>query len=51
LKFLSDPKLTTQRIAYECFYQGLLEHKAHTAIFVGRVLCVCADGGSNLELP
>jgi len=50
-KFLSDPKLTTQRIAYECFYQGLLEHKAQLPFSLVEFYAYAPTGGSNLELP
>lgn len=50
-KFLSDPKLTTQRIAYEHFYQGLLKHKAQLPFSLVEFYAYTPTGGSNLELP
>jgi aminopeptidase len=51
LKFLTNPKLTPQRIAYEVFYQGLLEHKAELPFAGVDFYAYEPTGGSNLDLP
>jgi hypothetical protein len=50
-KFLEQPGLTTQRIAYETFYQGLLNHKAELPFSRIEFFAYAPTGGSNLELP
>jgi hypothetical protein len=50
-KFLENPKLTTQRIAYEVFYQGLLNHKAELPFASVDFYAYTPTGGSNLDLP
>lgn len=51
LSFLSDSKLTTQRIAYEVFYQGLLEKKTELPFASVEFYAYQPTGGSNLDLP
>ena len=51
LKFLSNPKLTTQRIAYEVFYRGLLERKTELPFASVDFYAYEPTGGSNLDLP
>ncbi len=50
-KFLADPKLVTQRIAYEVFYQGLLQHSAELPFASVEFYAYKPTGGSNLDLP
>ncbi len=50
-KFLQDTGLVTQRIAYEVFYQGLLEHKAELPFAGVDFYAYAPTGGSNLDLP
>lgn len=51
LKFLTNPKLTTQHIAYNVFYTGLLENKAELPFASCGFFAYAPTGGSNLELP
>jgi aminopeptidase len=50
-KFLERPKMTTQRIAYEVFYQGLLANKAALPFAGVEFYAYEPTGGSNLDLP
>src|SRR4051812_11194003 len=50
-KFLQDQKLVTQRIGYEVFYQGLLNHKAELPFATVGFYAYTPTGGSNLDLP
>ncbi len=50
-KFLDGSKLTTQRIAYEVFYQGLLANKAALPFAGVEFYAYEPTGGSNLDLP
>ncbi|HUJ10419.1 MAG TPA: hypothetical protein VL171_10360 [Verrucomicrobiae bacterium] len=51
-KFLNNPQpLTTQRIAYEVFYQGLLGHRAELPFASVEFYAYEPTGGSNLDLP
>jgi hypothetical protein len=50
-KFLQDKKLVTQRIAYEVFYQGLLQRKSELPFSTVQFYAYTPTGGSNLELP
>jgi aminopeptidase len=50
-KFLSDSNLSTQRIAYEIFYQGLLHQKEQLPFSSVEFYAYAPTGGSNLELP
>ena len=50
-KFLKDEKLTTQRLAYDAFYQGLLEHKTELPFASVDFHAYAPTGGSNLDLP
>src|SRR6476661_6274078 len=50
-KFLEKQGLTNQRIAYELFYQGLLNHKADLPFSKVEFFAYTPTGGSNLELP
>ena len=50
-KFLKDEKLVTQRIAYEVFYQGLLQRKNELPFSSVQFYAYTPTGGSNLELP
>ena len=49
--FLKNPKLATQRIAHDVFYQGLLKHKAELPFKSVGFYAYTPTGGSNLELP
>lgn len=49
-KFMKQPT-PTQRIAYEVFYQGLLQHKAELPFGSVEFFAYEPTGGSNLELP
>ena len=49
-KFLQRPT-PTHRIAYEVFYQGLLEHKAELPFGSVEFFAYEPTGGSNLDLP
>ncbi len=50
--FLSDPKLTIQRIAYETFQQGLQNGVlAELGLHGGEMFAYQITGGSNLDLP
>ena len=50
--FLSDPKLTIQRIAYETFQQGLKNSVlAELDLRGGEMFAYKITGGSNLDLP
>lgn len=50
-KFLTNPKLTTQRIAWEVFYQGLLDSKNDLPLSSVEFYAYEPTGGSNLDLP
>ena len=50
-KFLNGQDSTTQRIAYEVFYQGLLNHKRELPFSTVEFYAYTPTGGSNLELP
>jgi aminopeptidase len=50
-KFLNGPDATTQRIAHEVFYQGLLNHKEELPFSTVQFYAYTPTGGSNLELP
>jgi aminopeptidase len=50
-KFLDNHELTTQRIAYEVFYQGLLQHKTQLPFASVGFFAYEPTGGSNLDLP
>jgi hypothetical protein len=50
-KFLKDQKFVTQRIAYEVFYQGLLQHKNELPFASVVFYAYTPTGGSNLDLP
>src|SRR6188768_517311 len=50
-KFLNDPKLVTQKIAYEVFYQGLLQRKTELPFSSVGFYAYTPTGVSNLELP
>src|SRR5207249_4767772 len=50
-KFLDNQELTTQRIAYEVFYQGLLNHKIQLPFASVGFFAYEPTGGSNLDLP
>lgn len=50
-KFLEQPGLVTQRIAYEVFYRGLLDHSAELPFSRVDFFAYAPTGGSNLELP
>ncbi len=50
--FLSDPKLTIQKIAYETFYKGLRNGVlAELNLTGGEMFAYEITGGSNLDLP
>lgn len=50
--FLSDPKLTIQKIAYETFHQGLKNGVlAELGLSGGEMFAYKITGGSNLDLP
>lgn len=52
LKFLQQPELTIQRIAWETFYQGLKNGVANElGLEVGGFYAYAITGGSNLDLP
>src|SRR5437763_628088 len=50
-KFLENPALGTQRIAYEVFYQGLLRHEGGLSFASVEFYAYEPTGGSNLVLP
>lgn len=50
-KFLGDPALKSQRLAYEVFYQGLLECKKELPFASVDFFAYEPTGGSNLDLP
>src|SRR6476646_4395933 len=50
-KFLQDPSLGTQRIAYEAFYQPLLKRTAGLTFASVEFYAYQPTGGSNLDLP
>jgi hypothetical protein len=50
-KFLQDSSLSTQRIAYEQFYQGMLRHQPELGFSSVGFFAYTPTGGSNLELP
>jgi hypothetical protein len=49
-KFMQNPTVT-QRIAYEVFYQKLLERKAELSFASVEFFAYTPTGGSNLDLP
>ncbi len=51
LKFLAEPGHTTQRIAYQVFFQGLNEQRAELPFSSIDFYAYEPTGGSNLELP
>jgi len=51
LKFLQNPALVTQRIAYEVFFRGLLEKRAQLPFASVEFFGYEPTGGSNLDLP
>src|ERR1051325_2096507 len=51
LRFLNDPKLTTQRIGYEIFYLGLKDVKKELPFTGVDFFAYEPTGGSNLDLP
>ncbi len=51
LKFLANPKLVTQRIAYEVFYRGLLDKIGELPFTSVHFYAYEPTGGSNLDLP
>lgn len=51
LKFLDNPKLKAQRIAYEVFFEGLKEHKSELPFASVDFFAYEPTGGSNLDLP
>ncbi len=50
-KFLEDPGCTTQRLAYEAFYKGLLAHESELRFASVGFYAYTPTGGSNLDLP
>src|SRR5207302_1743920 len=50
-KFLESEKLTTQGLAYEAFYQGILAHKTELPFASVDFYAYAPTGGSNLDLP
>jgi aminopeptidase len=50
-RFLGGSKLTTQRIAYEVFYQGLVKNKEALPFANVEFYAYEPTGGSNLDLP
>jgi hypothetical protein len=50
-KFLENRDLATQRIAYEVFYRGLLEHQSELPFSKIDFFAYEPTGGSNLDLP
>jgi hypothetical protein len=50
-KFLENPKLKSQRIAYEVFYQGLLQNQSKLGFATVGFYAYEPTGGSNLDLP
>jgi aminopeptidase len=50
-RFLHDPKLVTQRIAWEVFYEGLLAAKDELPFSRVGFYAYEPTGGSNLDLP
>lgn len=51
LPFLNEPAFSTRRIAYEVFYQGLLEGKDQLPFGKTDFFAYEPTGGSNLDLP
>ena len=51
-RFLTDPKLTIQRLAHQVFYRGLLDGvAAELGIATVDFYAYAVTGGSNLDLP
>src|SRR5215813_66318 len=51
IDFAKEPKLVTQRIAYDVFYRGLLKRKTELPFASVEFFAYEPTGGSNLELP
>lgn len=51
LSFLQNGRLVTQQIAYQVFYQGLLERRAQLPFESVEFYAYEPTGGSNLDLP
>jgi aminopeptidase len=51
LKFLGDPHLATQGIAYDVFFRGLLEQRPALPFSSVEFYAYEPTGGSNLDLP